>query len=83
MCRFYTAGCVNKMVVSVTGPRAVRRPSHTGYTLMSIYSHRFCSDIHAPAAALCVTETGVLATKLQDVFADVFYVRLLLDLSGR
>ena len=22
-CRFYTAGCVNKMVVSVTGPRAV------------------------------------------------------------
>ena len=22
-CRFYTAGCVNKMEVSVTGPRAV------------------------------------------------------------
>ena len=22
-CRFYTAGCGNKMVVSVTGPRAV------------------------------------------------------------
>ena len=22
-CRFYTAGCVNKMAVSVTGPRAV------------------------------------------------------------
>ena len=30
MCRSYTAGCGNKMVVSVTGPRAVRRPSHTG-----------------------------------------------------
>ena len=33
-CRFYTAGCVNKMVVSVTGPRAVNElggPSHTGY----------------------------------------------------
>ena len=28
---------------------------------MSSYSHRFCADIHAPAAALCVTETGVLA----------------------
>ena len=48
---------------------------------MSSYSHRFSADIHgglhAPAAALCVTETGVLATacihtKLQDVFADVF-----------
>ena len=57
-------------------------------TLMSIYSHRFCADIHAPAAALCATETGVLATacihtKLQDVFADVFYVRLMLDLSGQ
>ena len=55
---------------------------------MSIYSHRFCADIHAPAAALCATETGVLATacvhtKLQDVFADVFYVRLMLDLSGQ
>ena len=24
-CRFYTAGCVNKMVVSVTGPRAVNK----------------------------------------------------------
>ena len=53
-------------------------------TLMSSYSHRFYADIHAPAAALCVTETGVLATacihtKLQDVFADVFYVRLMLD----
>ena len=23
-CRFYTAGCVNKMAVSVTGPRAVK-----------------------------------------------------------
>ena len=23
VCRFYTACCVNKMVVSVTGPRAV------------------------------------------------------------
>ena len=23
VCRFYTAGCGNKMVVSVTGPRAV------------------------------------------------------------
>ena len=33
MCRFYTAGCGNKMVVSVTGPRAVRRPSHTGYVM--------------------------------------------------
>ena len=48
-------------------------------TPMSSYSHRFCADIHAPAAALCVTETVVLATactciytKLQDVFADVF-----------
>ena len=45
--------------------------------VISSYSHRFCADIHAPAAALCVTETGVLATacihtKLQDVFADVF-----------
>ena len=44
---------------------------------MASYSHRFCADIHAPAAALCVTDTGVLATacihtKLQDVFADVF-----------
>ena len=43
---------------------------------MPSYSHRFCADIHAPAAALCVTETGVLATacihtKLQDVFADL------------
>ena len=43
--------------------------------VMSSYSHRFCAYIHA--AALCVTETGVLATacihtKLQDVFADVF-----------
>ena len=48
---------------------------------MSIYSHRFCADIHAPAAALCVTETGVLATacihtKLQDVFADVFLCKI-------
>ena len=50
-------------------------------TLMSSYSHRFSADIHvglhAPAAALCVTETGVLATacihtNLQDVFADAF-----------
>ena len=45
--------------------------------VMSSYSHRFCADIHAPAAALCVTETGVSPTacnhtKLQDVFADVF-----------
>ena len=44
--------------------------------VMSSYSHRFCADIHAPEAAPCVTETGVLATacihtKLQDVFADV------------
>ena len=44
---------------------------------MSSYSHRFCADIQASVAALCVTETGVLATacihtKLQDVFADVF-----------
>ena len=43
---------------------------------MSSYSHRFCAEMHAPAAALCVTETGVLAiacihTKLQDIFADV------------
>ena len=30
-CRFYTAGCGNKMAVSVTGPRAVNEPSHTGY----------------------------------------------------
>ena len=44
---------------------------------MPSYSHRFCADIHSPAAALCVTETGVLGTacihtKLQDRFADVF-----------
>ena len=43
---------------------------------MSSYSHRFYADIHAPAAALCVIETVVLATvcihtKVQDVFADV------------
>ena len=58
---------------------------------MPSYSHRFCADIgglHAPAAALCVTETGVLATacihtKLKDVFFRRFYVRLLLDLSGQ
>ena len=31
-------------------------------TLMYSYSHRFYADIHASAAALCVTETGVLAT---------------------
>ena len=50
---------------------------------MFSYSHRFCVDIHAPAAALCVTETvlAVLATvcihtKLQDVFADVFMLDL-------
>ena len=44
---------------------------------MSSYSHHLYADIPAPTAALCVTETGVLATacihtKLQDVFADVF-----------
>ena len=55
---------------------------------MPSYSHRFCADIHGPAAALCVTETGVLATaciptKLQDVFGTRFYVRLMLDLSGQ
>ena len=55
---------------------------------MPRYSHRFCADIHAPAAALCVTETGVLATacihtKLQGLFCRRIYVRLLLDLSGQ
>ena len=52
-------------------------PSQSEHPYMSSYSHRFCADIRAPAAALCVTETGVLATacihtKLQHVFADVF-----------
>ena len=51
------------------------RPSQSKHPYMSSYSHRFCAD--APAAALCVTETGVLATacihtKLQHIFADVF-----------
>ena len=50
-------------------------------TLVSSYSHRFCAEIHAPAAALCVTETGVLViacihTKLQDVFADVLICKI-------
>ena len=45
---------------------------------MSSYSHRFYADIHAPAAALCVTETAVIATacihtKLQDDVLQ-FYV---------
>ena len=37
MCRFYTAGCGNKMAVSVTGPRAVNElggpviPGRLGY----------------------------------------------------
>ena len=45
------------------------------------YSHCFCADIHAPAAALCVTETGVLATAF--AFFETFYVRLMLDLLGQ
>ena len=42
-CRFYTAGCGNKMAVSVTGPRAVNElsgpviPGITDVRLYSIY----------------------------------------------
>ena len=42
-CRFYTAGCGNKMVVSVTGPRAVNElggPVIPG-TLTICYSTRY------------------------------------------
>ena len=35
MCRFYTAGRVNKMAVSETGSRAVKT-SHTGYVGQTI-----------------------------------------------
>ena len=34
-CRFYTAGCGNKMAVSVTGPRAVNE----SYRVPYIYVH--------------------------------------------
>ena len=41
-CRFYTAGCVNKMEVSVTGPRAVNElggPVIPGNNLVNKHRH--------------------------------------------
>ena len=43
-CRFYTAGCGNKMVVSVTGPRAANElggPVIPGIVYDSSYIHDF------------------------------------------
>ena len=68
MCRFYTAGCGNKMVVSVTGPRAVRRPSHTGYVYSTYVFEKF--------KGFCNICSSILEYKFQ-----IFFVRYCDDVS--
>ena len=46
-CRFYTAGCGNKMAVSVTGPRAVNEAAQS-YRVLEIWVVPKPLDPHTP-----------------------------------
>ena len=63
-CRFYTAGCGNKMAVSVTGPRAVNElggpviPGRQHREDLSIFVTRMCRP-HQANLTFFVQEYGI------------------------
>ena len=59
-CRVYTAGCVNKMVVSVTGPRAVNELEGPVIPGMKIHRNLGISEIFVqpPAWRCLISDPG-------------------------